>query len=107
MTDIHGRSTFAVSREHIHQHPKHWYEKLLAAVSNHSNPEDGHFLERSWVAVFHPIPVRLPAETRVVLERPVGTKSIVRVCIASQEDCLISAKPLPPSKKRVMPDTTG
>jgi hypothetical protein len=47
---------FAVSREHIKQHPVSHYEALLRALSHSSNPEDGHFLERSWVAVFHPLP---------------------------------------------------
>jgi hypothetical protein len=31
------------------------YEKLLAAVGRHSNPEVGHYIERAWGAIFHPI----------------------------------------------------
>lgn len=49
-------SMFAVSRSHILQKPKAHYESLLNCVNDHSNPEDGHFLERSWQAVFYPIP---------------------------------------------------
>eukprot|EP01034_Spumella_vulgaris_P024033 gene24033-30329_t len=47
---------FAVSREHIHQHDIEYYRSLLKSLETHANPEDGHFIERSWVAVFHPIP---------------------------------------------------
>lgn len=49
-------SIFAISKRHIHQHPVEYYQQLLEAVSHHSNPEDGHFMERAWVAVFHPLP---------------------------------------------------
>uniref|UniRef100_A0A6C0K0M5 Uncharacterized protein n=1 Tax=viral metagenome TaxID=1070528 RepID=A0A6C0K0M5_9ZZZZ len=47
---------FAVSRHHIHQHPKSYYQKFLEELEGHPNPEVGHYLERSWVAVFGPIP---------------------------------------------------
>jgi hypothetical protein len=47
---------FAVSKEHIHQHPKEHYEKLIKFVDSHSNPEAGHYMERSWAAIFAPIP---------------------------------------------------
>ena len=47
---------FAVAREHIIQHPKEHYEKLIKFVDNHSNPEAGHYMERSWGAIFAPYP---------------------------------------------------
>ena len=47
---------FAVSKNHIRQHPKEHYEKLIKYVENHSNPEAGHYIERSWGAIFYPIP---------------------------------------------------
>jgi hypothetical protein len=47
---------FAVAREHIIQHPKSHYETLIKYVDNHSNPEAGHYMERSWAAIFHPYP---------------------------------------------------
>ena len=50
-------STLAVSKKHILQQPRIKYEQLLVAMSKHSNPEDGHFLERSWNALFYPVPV--------------------------------------------------
>lgn len=47
---------FAASREHIQRRPREFYEALLASVSGHSNLEAGHYLERSWVGVFGPVP---------------------------------------------------
>ena len=47
---------FAVSRNHIHQHPKSYYQTFLKELEGHSNPEVGHYIERAWVAIFHPIP---------------------------------------------------
>lgn len=47
---------FAVSREHIHHQSREFYEGLLGYVDHSSNPEAGHYIERSWMAIFHPIP---------------------------------------------------
>ena len=47
---------FAVSRQHIHQHPVAYYQRLIQEFPHHSNPEVGHYFERSWVAIFGPIP---------------------------------------------------
>lgn len=46
---------FAVSREHIRQHPKSYYEKFIKELNTSSNPEVGHYFERSWNAVFYPL----------------------------------------------------
>ena len=46
---------FAVSKKHILQHSKSYYENLVTELSNSSNPEVGHYFERSWCAVFHPL----------------------------------------------------
>lgn len=48
---------FAVHKKHILQHSQEYYRQLISTLDQHSNPEDGHFMERSWAAVFHPIPV--------------------------------------------------
>ena len=48
---------FAVAKEHILQHPKSHYEKLIKFVDNHSNPEAGHYMDRSWAAIFSPYPL--------------------------------------------------
>jgi len=47
---------FAVSNKHVKQHSLEYYEKLIAEFPRHSNPEVGHYFERAWTAVFHPIP---------------------------------------------------
>jgi uncharacterized protein YxeA len=47
---------FAVSREHIQQHVKQRYINLMDYINDHSNPEVGHYMERSWGAVFYPYP---------------------------------------------------
>jgi hypothetical protein len=47
---------FAVSREDILQKPKSYYENIIKQLSITSNPEVGHYFERSWVAIFYPTP---------------------------------------------------
>jgi hypothetical protein len=47
---------FAVAKEHIIQHPKERYEKLIKYLDSHSNPEVAHYMERTWAAVFYPYP---------------------------------------------------
>lgn len=44
-----------IHKRHILQHPKSYYENLIQELNTHSNPEVGHYLERSWIAVFHPM----------------------------------------------------
>ena len=47
---------FSVDRRDIVRHSKLQYETLLGALTLHSgsNGESGHFVERSWGAIFHP-----------------------------------------------------
>lgn len=49
-------SIFAISKAHILNHSVEYYKSLLECLSHHVNPEEGHYLERSWQAVFHPLP---------------------------------------------------
>jgi len=46
---------FSVSKEDILQHPLEYYKKLMGQLETSSNPEVGHYIERSWTAVFHPM----------------------------------------------------
>lgn len=39
----------------ILKHPKEYYQKLLKYLDDDSSPETGHYFERAWGAVFHPI----------------------------------------------------
>ena len=55
-TKVVYRGVFSVSREHIHQRSKLYYEILIKELEGHPNPEAGHYFERSWTAIFHPIP---------------------------------------------------
>ena len=45
----------AISKRDIQQHPVSRYEKLIKELENSSNPEVGHYIERSWCAIFHPL----------------------------------------------------
>lgn len=59
--EIHSKvvcyfGVFAIAKEHIIQHPKEYYEKFIKYLDHHSNPEVGHYMERSWSALFSPYP---------------------------------------------------
>jgi hypothetical protein len=43
---------FAATRERIRSRPRAYYESLLAQLAHDNNPEEGHFMERSWYYVF-------------------------------------------------------
>jgi hypothetical protein len=42
-----------ISKRDILNHPKSYYERLLIQLQNSSNPEVGHYIERSWEAIFY------------------------------------------------------
>lgn len=54
---------FSVNKKEILQHSKSYYEELIKDLETSSNPEAGHFFERSWAAVFHPM-----SETKFIPE---------------------------------------
>jgi protoporphyrinogen oxidase len=43
---------FSVSARCIRKRPKEFYKKLRAYVNDHPNPEEGHYMERSWLYIF-------------------------------------------------------
>jgi Protein of unknown function (DUF3431) len=45
---------FAVAKEDILQHSVSYYQEFLDELSVGSNPEVGHYVERSWQAIFNP-----------------------------------------------------
>jgi hypothetical protein len=47
---------FAAAQQHIHHRDAEFYINLLTQLNKHPNPEVGHYMERAWLAVFHPIP---------------------------------------------------
>jgi len=46
---------FAIHKNDIIQHDVNRYNILLSILSTHSNPEAGHYIERSWGRIFHPM----------------------------------------------------
>jgi hypothetical protein len=46
-------ANFSISKELIHKKPKIFYENILKHIENDINPEEGHFLERTWYMIFH------------------------------------------------------
>jgi hypothetical protein len=46
-------ANFAISSKLIRNKPKIFYENILRYIENDSNPEEGHFLERSWYLIFN------------------------------------------------------
>ncbi len=45
----------SIDKRDIIQHPIEQYKQLLHTVNTHSNPEAGHYIERSWGAIFYPL----------------------------------------------------
>ena len=45
---------FSVDKRDILQYPKYYYENLIKYVNNTSNPEAGHYFEKSWGVIFSP-----------------------------------------------------
>lgn len=52
---LHG--IFSIHKLDILKHNVSRYVQLLNTISEHSNPEVGHYIERSWAAIFHPLVV--------------------------------------------------
>jgi len=46
---------FSIDKSDIIQHRKYRYEKLVKQLEVGSNPEVGHYIERSWAAIFFPL----------------------------------------------------
>lgn len=47
---------FSVSKEHILNRNKESYEELIQFINKNKNEECSHYIERSYIAIFHPIP---------------------------------------------------
>jgi len=52
-TKIVWGANFSIDRNLILSKPKIFYENILRYIDDHINPEEGHFLERSWYMIFH------------------------------------------------------
>ena len=51
-THIAYNSFFSATRKDIWSNSKHLYKSLLAQLETSSNPESGHYMERSWASLF-------------------------------------------------------
>ena len=49
---------FSVGRNVVHRNPRRYYQRILQEtnLSVHSDPEEGHFMERAWMSIFLPKP---------------------------------------------------
>lgn len=57
-TDVHYVNfgcIFAIHRKHIHNRPKSFYEELIQEFTDADALEAGHYMERSWNALFYPM----------------------------------------------------
>ena len=52
-TNIVWNANFSLSKELIQSKPKIFYENILRYIDDCSNPEEGHFLERTWYLIFN------------------------------------------------------
>ena len=55
---------FSINKKDIIKHPATRYTIFMNIVSEHSNPEAGHYIERSWEAIFYPL-----VYTKIILEK--------------------------------------
>ena len=46
---------FSIDKRDIIKHPITRYQELILTVNDHYNPEAGHYIERSWGAIFFPL----------------------------------------------------
>lgn len=49
------KGIFNVSAKHVRNRPREFYADLMKYVDHHHNPEAAHYIERSWIAIFHPV----------------------------------------------------
>ena len=50
------KGIFALTRDHIRNRTKSSYQDLISYIDKNKNEESGHYFERSFLVVFHPIP---------------------------------------------------
>jgi len=69
------QSIISVHKNDVLQHPINRYEKLIKQLEVGSNPEVGHYIERSWGAIFYPM-----TNTKILLHRnPVTVRKYVYI----------------------------
>ena len=53
---VNYQSIFSVSREHILNRSKESYQNIINYVNSDKNEESSHYIERAFLAIFHPMP---------------------------------------------------
>lgn len=53
---------FSIDKRDIIKHPINRYISLINTVNSSSNPEAGHYIERSWGAIFYPFLFTIPVK---------------------------------------------
>lgn len=89
---------FSIHRNDIIQHDVNRYGILLSTVSTHSNPEAGHYIERSWGKIFHPMNF-----TEIYREPPPReqTRNTMKMSLAQLQES--SRPPLRPQSRANVP----
>jgi hypothetical protein len=55
-TGVVWNSIFAIEKSQVHKKPIEHYRKFIEQLNHHVQPEALHYIERSWLAIFYPIP---------------------------------------------------
>mmetsp|Transcript_88783 Transcript_88783/g.240151 ORF Transcript_88783/g.240151 Transcript_88783/m.240151 type:complete len:360 (+) Transcript_88783:143-1222(+) len=87
---------FAVSRARIQARPRHYYARLLVALSKRISPQEGYWMEAAWYDVFHPESLQsksplcqLPVATEVMTLGPYVAEHIhQRLAMAGADDSI-------------------
>lgn len=58
----------SIDKRDVIQHPKTKYISILQTVNTHSNPEAGHYIERSWGVIFYPLTYTIKLVENVQIE---------------------------------------
>jgi len=74
-------SIFSFDKRDIIQHPINRYIVLINQVNTSSNPEIGHYLERSWCALFNPINYTEQIVTRICRNVKIRVKMDVNLSV--------------------------
>jgi len=69
-------SMLAVSAEHITRQTVSYYQQFLSEVHVHVNPETGHYMERSWEAVFYPLPESCIYAAKPIQQAPASASQL-------------------------------
>ncbi|XP_038051070.1 uncharacterized protein LOC119724197 [Patiria miniata] len=47
------RACFSATKENLRRHPRSFYERAISFLDDHSDPEEGHMMERLWATIIN------------------------------------------------------